>query len=125
MPHLQCVILFVDIMSFDNAVMSYMTSQCCTYIGHVTIYYKRAANTSVGGVLSQFIGLLGLTLSPETLVWLVSNMCRLQCIKHISGQQPTSFNSNHCALALVNSAAFPVGTHKYLNKTWECCSTPC
>ena len=32
--------------------MSYVTSQYCTCIGHVTIYYKRAANTLVGGVLA-------------------------------------------------------------------------
>ena len=47
---LKHVILFVDVMSFDDAVTSYMMSQCHTCIGHMTIYYKRAANTLVGGV---------------------------------------------------------------------------
>ena len=123
--HLKRIILFVNVTSFDDAVMSYMTSQHCTCIGHMTIYYKRATNTSVGGGFSQFISSLGSTLSPETLIWLVSNTCRSQCIKYISGWEPTSFNSNYCVLALVNSAASPAGTHKYLNKTWECHSTPC
>ena len=49
-PHLKCVILFVNITSFSDAVTSYVMSQPYTCNGHVTIYYKRAANTSVGGV---------------------------------------------------------------------------
>ena len=59
MPCLKHVILFVDITSFDDAVMSSMTSQHCTCIGHVTIYYKRTTNTSVRGIFSQFVGSLG------------------------------------------------------------------
>ena len=47
---LKRIILFVNVTSFDDAVMSYMMSQHCTCIGHMTVYYKRAANTSVGGV---------------------------------------------------------------------------
>ena len=66
--------------SLIDAVISHMMSQCCMCIGHVTIYYKRAANTSVGGSCLLFVCLSGLTLSPETLVWLVSNMCRSQHI---------------------------------------------
>ena len=50
MPCLKRVILFVNVTSFNNAVMSYVTSQHHICIGHVTIYYKRAANTLVGGV---------------------------------------------------------------------------
>ena len=57
-------------------------------------------------------------------MWLVSNTCRSQRIKHVSGQEPTSFNSNHCVLALVNSVMSPAETHKYLNETRECHSTP-
>ena len=49
-PCLKRVILFVNVISFNDAVMSYVMSQCCTCIGHMTIYYKRAANTLVGGV---------------------------------------------------------------------------
>ena len=49
-PHLKRVILFVDVMSFNNAVTSCVMSQHCMCVGHVTIYYKRATNTSVGRV---------------------------------------------------------------------------
>ena len=125
MPRLKRIILFLNVMSFNDAVTSYVMSQCHMCVGHVTIYYKRATNTLVGGVFSQFVSSLGSTLSPETLVWLVSNTCRSQCIKRISRWEPTSFNSNHCVLALVNSAVSPAGTHKYLNKTQECRSTSC
>ena len=68
----KCIILFADVTLLNNAVMSYVMSQCCMCIGHVTIYYKRAANASVGGSCLLFIHLSGLTLSPETHVWLVS-----------------------------------------------------
>ena len=47
---LKHIILFVDVTSFNDAVMSYMMSQCHTCIGHMTIYYKRATNTLVGRV---------------------------------------------------------------------------
>ena len=120
----QCIILFVNVTSFNDAVMSYMMSQHHTCIGHMTIYYKRAANTSVRGVfplVHRFVR----SLSPKTLVWLVSNTCRSQRIKRISRWEPTSFNSNYCVSALVNSTGSPAGTHKYLNETRECCSTPC
>ena len=50
MPCLKRVILFANITSFNDAVMSYITSQCCMCVGHMTMYYKRAANTSGGGV---------------------------------------------------------------------------
>ena len=96
MAHSKHVILFVNITSFNDAVMSYVMSQCHTCIGHMTIYYKRAANTLVGGSCLQFVSSLGLTLSPKTLVWLVSNTCRSRHIKCISGWEPTSFNSNYC-----------------------------
>ena len=47
MPCLECVILFDDVMSFNDAVMSYVMSWCHMCIGHVTVYYKRAMNTLV------------------------------------------------------------------------------
>ena len=40
------VILFADVMSFNDTVMSYVMSQCRMCIGHMTVYYKRATNTS-------------------------------------------------------------------------------
>ena len=43
------VILFLDVMSLMSAVMSYVTSWHCTCIGHVTFYYKRSDDASVGG----------------------------------------------------------------------------
>ena len=45
----KCIISFVDVTSLNNAVTSYMMSQHCKCVGHMTIYYKRAANASVGG----------------------------------------------------------------------------
>ena len=74
------IILYADITSLKGAVTSYMTSQHCTCIGHVTFYYKRSANTLVGGACLLFICSSGLTLSPETCGWLVPNACRLRCI---------------------------------------------
>ena len=73
--HPKRIILFVNVMSLNGAVMSYVMSQCCTCIGHVTFYYKRATKASVGGSCLLFVHSLGLTLSPETCVWLVSNTC--------------------------------------------------
>ena len=34
MAHPKHIILFVDVMSFHDAVTSYMMSQCCTCVGH-------------------------------------------------------------------------------------------
>ena len=70
------VILFANITLLNDAVTSYVTLRCHTCIGHVTIYYKRAANTLVGGSSLLFIRSSGSTLSPETHMWLVSNTCR-------------------------------------------------
>ena len=47
---LKRIILFVDVTSFNDTVTSYVMSQHCMYIGHITIYYKRATNTLGGGV---------------------------------------------------------------------------
>ena len=74
------VILFADVTLLNDVVTSYVTSQCHTSIGHVTIYYKRAANTLVGGSCLLFIHLSGSTLSPENQVWMVSNTCRSRCV---------------------------------------------
>ena len=41
--------------------MSYMTSQHCTCVGHVILYYKRPANASVGGSGLLFIHSSGST----------------------------------------------------------------
>ena len=47
MPCLKCVISFVEVTSFNDAMMSYMMSWHCTCIGHMTIYYKKVTNTSI------------------------------------------------------------------------------
>ena len=47
-PYLKHIISFVNVTSFNDAMTLYMMSQHHMCIGHVTIYYKRAANTSVG-----------------------------------------------------------------------------
>ena len=76
MVRLKRVILFANVTSLNGTVTSYVTSQCHTCGGHKTFYYKRPADTSVGGSFLLFICSSGLTLSPETCVRLVSNACR-------------------------------------------------
>ena len=93
--HLKCIILFANVTSLKGAVTSHVMSQCCTCIGHMTFYYKRSADTSVGGSC-LFVRSSGLTLSPETHMWLVPNVCRSRCVYCTSGLEPTSFNSNYC-----------------------------
>ena len=70
------IILFSDVMSLKGAVTSYVTSQHCMCIGHMTFCYKRPTNTSVGGSGLLFVHSSGSTLSPETCMWLVPNACR-------------------------------------------------
>ena len=76
-PHPKRIILFSDITSLMNTVMSCVMSQYHMCIGHMTFYYKRSANASVGGSGLWFVHSSGSTLSPETHVWLVPNVCRL------------------------------------------------
>ena len=45
---LKYIILFAYVMSLNDTVMSYVMSQPCMCIGHVTFYYKRATKASVG-----------------------------------------------------------------------------
>ena len=73
---LKRIILFANVTLLKGTVTSYVMSQCCMCIGHVTFYYKRSADAWVGGSCLLFICLSGLTLSPEIYVWLVSNACR-------------------------------------------------
>ena len=74
--HPKHVILFLDVTSLMSAVTSCVMSQHRTCISHMTFYYKRSVNASVGGSGLWFVHLLGSTLSPETCVWLVPNACR-------------------------------------------------
>ena len=77
---LKRIILFADVTLLKSAVTSDVMSQCCMCIGHMTFYYKSSADSLVGASCLLFVHLSGLTLSPETCVWLVHNMCRSQCI---------------------------------------------
>ena len=72
----KCVILFADVTLLKGAVTSYVMSQHHTSVGHVTFYYKRSTDALVGGSCLLFIHSSGLTLSPETHVWLVPNTCK-------------------------------------------------
>ena len=74
--HPKRVILFANVTLLKGAVMSYVMSQHCMCIGHVSFYYKRSTDASVGGSCPLFIHSSGLTLSPETCMWLVPNVCR-------------------------------------------------
>ena len=60
------IILFANVTLLNDAVTSYVMSQCHTCVGHVTFHYKRATNASVGGSRLLFIHSSGSTLSPET-----------------------------------------------------------
>ena len=51
----KCIILFSDVTSLMSTMMSHVMSWHCTYIGHVTFYYKRSADVSVGGSGLWFI----------------------------------------------------------------------
>ena len=121
---LKSIISFAEVTSSKGTVMSYVMSQCCTCIGHMTFYYKRSADASVGGSRLLFIHLSGSTLSPETPMWLVPNACRSDMSSVSPGWSLLPLTVI-IVLALVNSTVSPVGTFKYLNETQECHSTPC
>ena len=42
------IILFTDVTLLNSAVTSYVMSQQCMCIGHMTFYYERSGNTMVG-----------------------------------------------------------------------------
>ena len=116
-PCLKHVILFVDVMSFNDAMTSYVMSQHCTCVGHMTIYYKKAMNTSVELVRSNSV-----TRDPCVVGVLTRIGCDASSMSLGGSLLPSTVI---IVLTLVNSAASPAGTHNYLNKTQECCSTPC
>ena len=64
---------FVDVTSFDDAMMSYVMLPCHTCVGHVTIYYKRPQ--------MPWLGELGSAQSPETLEW--PRVQRFQSVTYI------------------------------------------
>ena len=109
MARLKCVILFSDVMSLKGTVMSYMTSQHFTCIGHMILYYKRPTNASVGGSGLLFVHLSGSTLSPETRMWLVPTHVVRDASSMSLGWSLLPSNVI-IVLALVNSAMSPAGT---------------
>ena len=119
----QCI-LFANVTLLNGTVTSHVMSWCHMCIGHMTFYYKRSTDTSVG-VLA--------CCSSIHQVWLyhqrpVCGWCLIRV-----GRNTSSVSLGWSllpltviiVLALVNSAVSPAGTLKYLDKTRECCSTPC
>ena len=87
--------------------MSYLMSQHCTCIGHMTFYYKWSANASVQGSCLLFVHLSGLTLSPETHRWLVPIGRDTSRVSPAWSLLPSTVI---IVLALVNSAMSQAGT---------------
>ena len=121
---IRSIIFFADVTSLKGAVTSYVMSQCHTCIGHMTFYYKRAANTSVG-VLACCLSICQIQLYHQrpTCGWCLTR------VGHNASSASPGWSllplTVIIALALVNSTVSPVGTFKYLNETQEYCSTPC
>ena len=123
--HFGCsIILFADVTLLNGAVTSYVTSQHCTCIGHVTSYYKRATKASVG-VLACCLSIYQVQLYHQRPAcgW---------CLTRV-GHDASSTSPGWSlllliviiVLAFVNSAMSPAETLKYLNETQECRSTLC
>ena len=93
--------LFSDITSSGGAMMSCVTSQHCTCIGHMTFCYKRSADTSFKALLAHLalssrllVHPLGSPLSPAY-GWCL--MCVGRDVSSASlGLEPTSFKHNYC-----------------------------
>ena len=122
--HLKRVILFADVTSLRGTMMSYVMSQCHTCIGHMIFYYKRSTDASVG-VLACCSSICQVRLYHQRLT---CGWC-LMPVGHDASSASLGWSllpsTVFIVLALVNSAVFQAGTPKYLNKTRECCSTPC
>ena len=108
-PRLKYVTLFSDVTSLMSTVTSYVMSQCCMCISHMTFYYKRSVNALVGGSGLWFVRSSGSTLSPETCVWLVPNACGRDTSSASLGWSLLPSNVI-IVLALVNSTVSPAGT---------------
>ena len=118
------VILFANITSSNDTVTSYVMSQHRKCIGHVTIYYKRATNTSVG-VLTCCSSICQVRLYHQRPV---CGWCLTRVGHDTSSTSPGRSllpSTVIIVLAFVNRAVSPAGTTKYLNETRECHSTPC
>ena len=122
--HPKHIILFANVTSLKGTVMSYVMSQHHMCIGHVTFYYKRAIETSLG-VLACCSSVCQARLYHQRPA---CGWC-LMCVGHNASSASLGWSllplTVIIVLAFVNSAISQVGTLKYLNKTWECHSTPC
>ena len=124
LAHFRHVILFANVTSLNSTMMSYEMSQYRMCIGHVTFYYKRASKASVG-VLACCSSIHQVQLYHQRPA---CGWC-LPCV----GRDVSSMSLGWSllpltviiVLAFFNSTVSPVGTPKYLNETWECCSAPC
>ena len=96
-------------MSLNGAVMLCVMSQHHTCVGHMTFYYERSTNTSVGGSCLLFVHSSGLTLSPES----ACGWC-LRCVGCNTSSMSLGWSllpsTVIIVLALVNSTVSPVGT---------------
>ena len=107
-----------------SKVMSYVISWHCTYIGHVTFYYKRLPMPQ-WGVLAccSSIHQVQLYHQRPSCGWcLMCVGCNASSMSLGGSLLPSTVI---IVSALVNSTVSPTGPHKYLNETRECHSTPC
>ena len=94
---------------FEEAVTSYVMSQCCTCIGHVTFHYKMSANSSVR-ILACCSSVRQARLYHQRPV---CGWCLMRVGHNISGMSLgwSLLPSNVIiVLALVNSTMSPAGT---------------
>ena len=124
MAHPKYIILFANVTLLNDAVTSYVTSRHHMCIGHMTFYYKRLP-------MPQW-RVLACCLSIHQVQLYHQRPACGWCLTHV-GCNASGTSLGRSLLpsiviivsAFVNSAVSPAGTHKYLNETGECCSTPC
>ena len=105
---LKHVILFANVMSLKGTVTSYVMSQHCMCVGHMTFYYKRSVNTSVGVLACSSIHQVRLYHQRPMGGW-----CLMHVGHNVSSTSPGWSllpSTVIIVLALVNSAVSPVGT---------------
>ena len=99
-----CCHKFVNITSFNDAMMSCMMSLCCTCVGHVTNYYKRPQMPWLGFRWFSQLGLVHLRLSSG---WY------LTCVGHNTSSTSPSGSLHPSTIiivfAWVNSAVSTAG----------------
>ena len=94
-------------MSLNGTVMSYVMSQHSTCIGHMTFYYKRSADTMVGGSFLLFIRFDSITRDLHEAGVLTHAGCDASSASPGWSLLPLTVI---IVLALVNSTMSPAGT---------------